>query len=105
MHTVRRISIGSAFKVGAATYALMWVVFGGLLLLFQLAFGGLIASTGEQEALGAFGLMAGGGIIFYFIGIVLYGVLGGIGSAIAAFIYNLVATMVGGLKVEMESQM
>lgn len=102
MQTVRRISIGSAFKVGAVIYALLWVIFGGILLLFQLAFGGLLASSGQQEAMGAFGLIAGGGIVFYLIGIVLYGLIGGIGSAITAFFYNLVANMVGGLQVELQ---
>jgi hypothetical protein len=103
MRTIRRISIGSAFKVGAVLYGLLWVIVGGLLLLAQLAFGGMLAgAAGGRQGAGMFGLFLGGGIVFYVIGIVLYALFGGIFSAIAALFYNFAAGWVGGLQVEME---
>jgi len=41
-------------------------------------------------------------VVIYIVGIVVYGVVGGIGGAIDAFLYNLVAGIVGGLEVEMD---
>jgi hypothetical protein len=102
MRTLRRISVGSAFKVGAITYALLWVIIGGLLLLLQLLFGGLIGAAAGRDSAGALGLFLGGGVVFYFIGIVMYGLIGGIGSALGALFYNLAAGWVGGLQVEVE---
>jgi hypothetical protein len=103
MRAIRSIGIGSAFKVGAVTYALMWVILGGLVLLLQLLIGGITGlGAGGREGAQVFGMVAGFGIIGYIIGIVIYAVLGGIFSALAAFIYNLVAGMVGGIEINLE---
>lgn len=103
MKTIRRISAGSAFKVGAVIYALLFAIVFGLILLVQLLLGGLFAAAaGSNDAGTTLGLFAGFGIIGYFIGIIVYGLLGGIGSALAALIYNLVANMIGGLQIELE---
>ncbi|HEX8186700.1 MAG TPA: hypothetical protein VF747_18175, partial [Blastocatellia bacterium] len=49
------------------------------------------------------GLIGGMGIISIFIFPVIYGVLGFIGGAIAALIYNFAAGFMGGVELELES--
>ena len=105
MYTIRRVSIGSAFRVGAVSSALMWAVFGILLVLWMMAVGSAVDSTatqfsGQSNNVGEF---SGGVAIFtYLCGIPIYAVMGGIGGALYAFIYNLVAGWVGGLELELE---
>ncbi len=85
MQTIRSISIGSAFKVGAVTSILLFAVIGGLILLLQLLVGGMIGmGAGGREGAGFFGAMAGFGIVAYLFGIIVYGIIGGIGSALTA---------------------
>ena len=95
---LKRIDVGSAFKVGAVTYALMWAVLGLPFILIMSAAGSMARAGG----MGGGGAFAGAGIFGYLIGIALYGIMGGIGSAVAAFIYNLVSGWMGGLEIEVE---
>jgi len=102
MRTIRHISVGSAFKVGAVLYALIFTVFGFFLVLLPGIFGaGLLgALLGDQGGGSAFS----GGFVFslviYILGIVGSALGGGIGAAINAWLYNLVAGWVGGLEVD-----
>lgn len=103
--TIDRISVGSAFRVGLALYAVLFALFGLLGLLFY----GLIASLaigsslGSQESNEILGLLGGGiigAVIFYIMGIIFYGVMGGIAMAISALFYNLIAGIVGGIEMD-----
>lgn len=101
MQTVRRIAVGSAFKVGAVLYALLFAILG--LCLVPLWVSGSLASAGllgEQVRGGGVIASCLAGILGYIVLIVVYGVLGGIGGAITAFLYNLIAGWIGGLEVE-----
>ncbi len=101
MQTVRRIAVGSAFKVGAALYALLFAVMG--LCLVPLRLSGFLTSAGlVGERVRGGGVVAGCliGVLAYIVLIVVYGVLGGIGGALTAFLYNLIAGWIGGLEVE-----
>ncbi|GEM_PF-5044596 len=81
----------------------MWVIIGGLFLLLQLLIGGITGlGAGGREGAQGFGMVAGLGIVGYIIGIIVYAMLGGIFSALATFIYNIVAGMVGGIKINLE---
>ncbi len=103
MRTIRSISIMSALKVGAVLSALLFIIVGGLVLLIQLLFGGLLgASMGGSEGMGAFGATAGISFVMYLIGIVLYAFFGAIGGALNALLYNIVAGMVGGIEINLE---
>lgn len=102
MRAIRRVGIGSAFKVGAVMYGLLWVVLGGLLLLLQLLIGGILGASADEGAQ-IFGAMAGIGLIGYIVGILVYALIGGIFSALTALVYNLVAGLVGGIEVELVS--
>ena len=100
MATLKRIGPGSAFKVGALTYAILGLVVGACLAFFSMAAGSLggLAGSPASPAARAFGLGMGLGAII--IVPILYGIIGGIGGAIGAFIYNLVAGWIGGLEVD-----
>lgn len=96
--TLKRIDPGSAFKVGAITYALIWAVL-GLPIIFLMGIAGAAAqSAGAGSGAGAG--FAGLGLAGYLMGIVGYGLMGGLGSLVGAFVYNLASGWVGGLEVE-----
>jgi hypothetical protein len=99
MATVKRIGPGSAFKVGLVLYAFLGLIVGVIMALVSMMVGSLgsvpEASLPAVKALG-FGLGIGSIIIFP----IFYGIIGGIGGAISAFLYNLIAGWVGGLEVE-----
>jgi hypothetical protein len=102
MQTIHHIAVGSAFKVGATLYALIFAVFGFFLVLLPGIFGAsllgaLLRDQGGAEALGA---GFGASIVVYVIGIIVSAIGGGIGGAINAWLYNIVAGWVGGLKVD-----
>ena len=94
--TLKRIDPGSAFKVGAITYALMWAILG---LPYVLLMGSLMSAVAQSTGQGA--AVAGGfGIGMYLFGIIGSAIGGGIMAAVSAFAYNLVSGWVGGLEVE-----
>jgi len=92
MSVLRRISPGSAFKVGLVAYGILGLVLGAFCSLF---------------AVGAFPLAHHAHMPFARVGVfaiivcpIVYGIVGGIGAAIGAGVYNLVAGWVGGLEVD-----
>ncbi len=99
MAVVKHIGPGSAFKVGLVAYAILGLVLGVLMACISMLAGSL-APLGQSAAPGAqffrWGMGFGSIILFP----LLYGVLGGVFSAIGAGIYNLVAGWVGGLEVD-----
>lgn len=104
--TLKRIDTGSAFRVGMVFSALSFAVFG---LLFVLMQGVLISAVARyaDDANTFAGVMGGsllGLLCFYGIGVVVAAVFGGIQFAIGAFIYNVVANWVGGIKIELERE-
>ena len=100
MAVVRRIGPGSAFKVGLVLYGLLGLLLGIFVGLISMVTGSL-ASFAESAAPGAklFGFGMGLGAIFFFP--ICYGIIGGVFGAISAAIYNLVASWVGGLEVDL----
>jgi len=109
---IKRVSVSSAFKIGALTTGLLFAVFGLLIALIQIPFFAMIASSSSSSSFSGSSSfsnsqMAGaGGIamicVFYFCGLFVYAIMGGIWFACAAFFYNLVAGWVGGLEVELD---
>jgi hypothetical protein len=101
MATVKRISPGSAFKVGLVVYAFLGLLVGILTAFFSMIVGSLgsMAEAGMPAAK-AFGFGLGLGLGSIIIFPICYGIIGGIGGAIGAAIYNLAAGWVGGLEVD-----
>lgn len=96
---IQRIGVLSAAKILAATYAALGLLFGALVSLASLL--GAAAAFGQnQGAGGAFGMLFGVGAIIILP--LFYGTIGFIGGAIGAFIYNLVAGVVGGIELDVE---
>lgn len=99
MAAVKYIGPGSAFKIGLVLYALLGLIVGVMMAGFSMLMGtlGSMAGAGAAGAK-AFGFGFGLGSIIIFP--LIYGVIGGVGGAISAALYNLVVGWVGGLEVE-----
>jgi hypothetical protein len=99
MATVKRIGPGSAFKVGMVLYAILGLILGCFMALLSMTMGSLSSMAGATvPGAKAFGFGFGIGSIIIFP--IMYGIIGGIGGAITAALYNLVAGWVGGLEVD-----
>jgi hypothetical protein len=113
MLVLRRVGVGSAFKVGFMLNGLLALVFGLIAFLLQVAFLNTIMSganfdvytSGQTQTtidtMRALSLVGTGTLCFFYAMAVVFGaVFGGIGFAILAFAYNVTARMVGGLELE-----
>jgi hypothetical protein len=103
--TIRRFDVIRAANIAALLYAVIVAVFS---LLFIVPFA-LIAGVAGSRAdggmgLGIFGAGLVGGLIFMLVGIVLYGILGWITTAIMVALYNFVAGRIGGIQADVEIQ-
>jgi hypothetical protein len=99
MATIKRIGPGSAFKIGSVVYAIFGLVVGIAMALFSLMIGSLGSLAGNMAPsarLLGFGFGLGSIIVVP----IMYGIIGGIGGAIGALLYNLAAGWVGGLEVD-----
>lgn len=90
MAQITRFSVGQTAKFLAVLYALFGLVFVPFFLL---------AGMFSPEGSGGFGF----GVVFAFAMPILYGIFGVIGGAIGAALYNLVASWVGGIEVELDN--
>ena len=88
MQKVKRIGVLSLAKIFGLLYALMGLILGALFAVLSL-FGFNADETG---------LFFGTASIIIFP--ILYGIMGFVGGLITAFFYNLVASKIGGLEVE-----
>jgi hypothetical protein len=118
MTTVERIDVGSAAKVLALVYALIWAILGLVFLLLQSALLSLLVGAVEIAGQTSYtgGRGASGGAVFgafsfvsllcgYLIGIVAAGVGGAVTGALVALCYNLTARLAGGLEVRISGPM
>jgi len=113
MHTtLKRINVGSAFRVGAILYGLLFAVFGLIFVLLNSLFFSALTNLARTNNFNTpntpnANAFLGAGIVgllcFYGVGIVAGAILGGIQLAILAFFYNLTANWVGGIKIELET--
>jgi hypothetical protein len=93
MYTVKSIGVFSTAKL----MGLCYFAFGLLVSPFFLLMGFLQQLTGARETLGAIAGVAMAVIIPF-----CYAILGFIGGAVGAFLYNLFANWVGGIQVELK---
>jgi hypothetical protein len=98
MATLKRIGPGSAFKVGLVTYAILGLFVGVIMACLSMVAGSLAGLGSSGTGARAFGFGFGFGAIIVFP--IAYGIIGAIGGAIGAAIYNLVAGWIGGLEVD-----
>src|SRR5215813_11360563 len=99
MAVVKRVGPGSAFKIGIVLYGILGLFLGILAAFLSSMMGSLGSLAGtDLPGLRAFGF--GMGIAAIIVFPLCYGVVGGVCAAIGALIYNLVASWVGGLEVD-----
>jgi hypothetical protein len=95
MSVVKRISPGSAFKMGLVAYGLLGLIAGVFFSLFALL-GMAVPGAGTANL---FGLIFGVFAVIMFP--LVYGISGAILATVGALVYNLAAGWVGGLSVEL----
>jgi hypothetical protein len=93
---IKRIGPVSCAKVSGTLYALVGIVIGGVFSLIAMV-GGFASNSSEAAGIGA---MVGIGAIVIFP--ILYGCLGFVATLIAAWLYNVVAGLVGGIELEVQ---
>ena len=96
---VKRVGPLSVAKNAAVLYAVIGLVFGALFSLFGMA--GALAGGGENSGLGA-GIMGMLGVGAIVILPIFYACLGFVGALIMTALYNIVASMVGGIELDVE---
>jgi hypothetical protein len=102
--TIRRFNVFSVARIqGFLAFViglLIGVIYGFAFMIFGAAISSL-APQGDSQAMGGVGAIVIGLVIMIAVPI-LYGILGFIGGAIGALVYNLAAGVVGGVKFELE---
>jgi hypothetical protein len=96
---IKRISPMSCAKVSGLLYAVIGLLIGACLTLFITTLGSLIPQE-EQQMSGFVGMLFGAGAIVILP--IFYGVLGFVGGAIIAFVYNFIAGWTGGIEIEVQ---
>jgi len=96
MRTLLRIGVGSAFRLGFALSALIFIVLGLFIILLPALLGAGLVNDLLGSRLGILGA-----ILAYAFGIVIYGVIGGIALAFNAWVYNIAAGWMGGLEIDL----
>jgi hypothetical protein len=98
---IRRVGPLSCAKIAGAVYAVIGLCFG----LFFAAFGSLFSAAGmasdAPSGMPMIGALFGIGAIVILP--ILYGVMGFIATLISAAIYNLVAGVVGGIEIDVQT--
>lgn len=106
---VKRIGVWSLAKIAGLVYAGMGLIFAaivGLFSLFSLLGMAHVYDVGVVQGWGAVGglfntLPVAGAVLLMPL---FYGLMGLVIGAITAFIYNLVARLVGGLRIDVEPE-
>ncbi|HSS20240.1 MAG TPA: hypothetical protein VLL54_09205 [Pyrinomonadaceae bacterium] len=103
--TIRRFSVFSVAKLQGLLAFVFGLFIGVIYGLVVMIFGAMIfsiAPQGDQQALGGVSTVVIGLVMMITIP-VFYGIIGFIGGAIGAVVYNLAAGIVGGVRFELES--
>ena len=93
---IKRIAPLSLARVAGTLYAVMGLFFGCIVSLIAMA-GGFGPQTSQNPALSA---MLGVGAIFILP--IFYGGIGFVGTLIAAWLYNILAGLVGGIELDVQ---
>lgn len=98
------LSVAKIYAVMALVMSLLISIPYGLFIIIFAIIGG--AGAGQQDGLAGLAV-GGGGIvigILVIIGIpIMYSIMGFVGGAISALVYNIFAGMVGGIEIEVEN--
>ena len=93
---IRRVGPLSFAKLSGMLYAIMGLILGGIVSLIALA-GGFASNTSEGAGISAL-VGVGAVVVFPFF----YGLIGFLGTLIVAWLYNVVAGIVGGVEMDVQ---
>lgn len=94
MQVIKSIGVLSCAKISGALYAALGLLFMPILLIIGLA--GAATSSGSDR------ISAIAMVPLALLAPVFYGVLGFLGGALSAWLYNLMAKWVGGIQLKLE---
>ena len=94
---IKRVGPVSCAKISATLYAVFGLIIGGVFSMMAMVGG--FSSDASPFAAG-FGAVMGAAAIIVFP--LLYGCLGFVATLIAAWLYNIVAGLVGGVEIEVQ---
>lgn len=102
---IRQVSAASVFKVTFVIYCLLFGFFGCLFVLLPGLFGSSLLGSlaGDRDGLSVLGGGMVATLVFYVLLVVVGAFVQSIVTVIAALIYNVAASWVGGIRVELES--
>ena len=99
--TIRRVEPLSCAKIGGLVYAAIGLLIGALcscFALLSLAFSGVQRELAQNALSPLIGAMIGAGAIIVLP--IIYGVIGFVTALIGAWLYNLIASKVGGIQID-----
>jgi hypothetical protein len=100
---IKRLDVWSLVKISFLIYAVLGIIVGVIYIFFALLLGGLV---GYNEALdgGLFRIAATGvGVLLVPLLALFYGLIGAIGAAILAVVYNVLSRTIGGVKLTLQA--
>ena len=103
--TIKRFGVFSVAKIYGLLSFIIGLIVGVLYGLFLILFGAAMSAMapgGDQALAGGVSTVVLG-IIMMIAFPIMYGLMGFIGGAISAVVYNVSAGMIGGIKFELES--
>lgn len=99
MREIKKLDVWSVTRLSILMYALMGLLFGLFFSGISLAGGLWASSIGQAPMPGWYKLIYGAGAVVVMP--LFYGVLGGLMAALFAWIYNVLAARVGGIRFEL----
>ena len=101
--TIRRFSVFSVARIQGLLAFVIGLLIGIIYGLFFMIFGAAMSSLAprDSQVMGGAGAIVIGLVIMIAVP-VFYGILGFVGGAIGALVYNLAAGVVGGVRFELE---
>lgn len=98
---IRRVGVLSVAKITGIIAAVVGLFIGVLVFLAGSVAGGA-AAMGDDASAQGLAMFAGMGALAIVLMPIIYGVMGFIGGAIQAFVYNIAARFVGGIRIDTE---
>jgi hypothetical protein len=100
---LKRVDIGSLFKVAFVLYLVLGMVAGLFFGMALMTIGSLSSLLGEEHIPGLHMITGMAGFVAVPVMAICYGIVGSIVVSIVGLLYNLAAGRVGGLKLEFDT--
>jgi hypothetical protein len=100
---IEHLDVASVVKISFLIYAAIGLAVGVVYVLVMLVLGGIVGD--EVLGGGALGLAATGlGLLLVPVLALVYGLIGAVGGAVFAVVYNALAKAIGGVKVTLKGE-